>query len=327
MNQNAYIQDILNSLGLAINEKNNSEIIVDFPINFVKKNMKFKLEKDYKVKVQPLGTFLSDFLNFDFKNFNDFSSFFIKYSTTIVDYKKIDNKFKDGYCEKEEFILFAKNIYEKNKNKLIKLQEQVDMVLDYCLISPNKKALEFTPIERFYVLKEFSPGLSILEDRITSNINFTLFSSYPGETEDEIYKFLKHKNNHIEDLSLILPNSISDILYKELTSILSEKVYLKTCKNCGKYFIAKTKNSDYCSNIVEGTNKTCQDIGRNYVFKKSKESDPILSLYYKVYNRKASMKSKNPDIKKYADDFDIYKTIGKKKVEKYKIRKTFFTRL
>ena len=290
MNENAYIQDILNVLGLAINEKNNSEITVNFPINFNKKNMKFKIENDYKVSIQPLGTFLSDFLNCDFTNDTDFFTFFIKYSTAIVEYSNLKSKFTNGYCDKDEFYKFFKIIYDKNKDKFIKLQEQVDMVLDYCLISPNKRALEFTPIQRFYVLKEFSPGLSILENRITSSINFILFSSYPGDTEEDIYKFLKCKNSFIENLDLTIPNNISDIIYKSLIAILSENVYLKTCKNCGKYFIAKAKNSDYCRNIVEGTNKTCQDIGRSNVFKKSKENDPILSLYYKVYNRKASMK-------------------------------------
>lgn len=318
MDENIYIQDLLDHFGFAINEKNNSEIIVYFPIKFNKKSMKFRLKKDYKVITQPLGTFLTDFLNYDFSIYEDFYNFFIKYSSTIAKYTKIKDIFHDGYCLNEDFNIFTQNLYLKNKNKIINIQEQLDMILNYCLISPNKKAIEFTPIERFYVLKEFSPNLTILQDYKTSNINFTVFSSYPGDTEDEIYKFLKLKNSFIEDLNLIIPNNISDILYKPLVAILSEKVFLKTCKNCKKYFIAKTKNTDYCSNTINNTKKTCQDIGRLNVFKESKYKDSLLNLYYNIYNRKAVMKSRNPDIKRYIDDFNLYKTIGKIKVDKYK---------
>lgn len=37
MEENTYILDILSGLGLALNEKNNSEIIINYPIIFDKK--------------------------------------------------------------------------------------------------------------------------------------------------------------------------------------------------------------------------------------------------------------------------------------------------
>lgn len=37
MDENTYILDILSGLGLALNEKNNSEIIINYPIFFDKK--------------------------------------------------------------------------------------------------------------------------------------------------------------------------------------------------------------------------------------------------------------------------------------------------
>ena len=48
MEENAYIADILSGLGLAINEKNNSEIVINYPINFNKKTMKFVIDANYK---------------------------------------------------------------------------------------------------------------------------------------------------------------------------------------------------------------------------------------------------------------------------------------
>lgn len=49
-----------------------------------------------------------------------------------------------------------------------------------------------------------------------------------------------------------------------------------------------------------------------------KNSDPLIANYYSLYNRKSMMKSRNPDIEKYIDDFDKFKRTGKIKLDKYK---------
>ena len=67
MKENDYISDILSGLGLAINEKNNNEIIINYPIILDKKIMEFVLNSNYKLINQTLGTFLSDFLNTNFE--------------------------------------------------------------------------------------------------------------------------------------------------------------------------------------------------------------------------------------------------------------------
>lgn len=72
MEENTYILDILSGLGLAINEKNNSEIVINYPINFDKKTMKFIMDSNYKITFQKLGCFLADFLNADFNEYTDF---------------------------------------------------------------------------------------------------------------------------------------------------------------------------------------------------------------------------------------------------------------
>ena len=49
MDENAYIQDIISGLGLALNEKNNSEIIINYPIKYDKKSMQFMMDTNYKI--------------------------------------------------------------------------------------------------------------------------------------------------------------------------------------------------------------------------------------------------------------------------------------
>ena len=79
MEENSYISGILSGLGLAINEQNNNEIIINYPIILDKKTMEFVLDFKYKITTQTLGTFLSDFLNTDFEDYNEFHLFFLKY--------------------------------------------------------------------------------------------------------------------------------------------------------------------------------------------------------------------------------------------------------
>lgn len=319
MDENTYILDILSGLGLALNEKNNSEIIINYPIFFDKKSMKFAIDSNYKITFQPLGTFLADFLNTDFEKYDDFLSFFIKYSLSLLDYNKLKKIFINDYCSEDVFKDFIVKLQTKNKNMCVKLQEQTDMILDYCLLNPNKKAKEYTPIERLYVLRRISPTLTILNENKATYYSTNLFSSYPGETEKEIYEFLSYKKNKVVEYDLILPYDISSILYKSICSILKGNVYLKNCKNCNKYFLATHKTYNYCENIAPGEkNKTCRNIGRKIAFENSIENDPILDFYYKTYNRKCMMKSRNPDIEKYTLEFNKYKDIGKKKVSQYK---------
>lgn len=319
MEENTYISDILSGLGLAINEKNNSEITINYPINFDKKSMQFHISNNYKITIQSLGSFLSDFLNTDFNNYNEFYKFFNKYSLSLLNYKKLMRVFSGYYCIEEKFKLFIKDLQDKNKNDLIKLQEQTDMILDYCLLNPNSKAINFKPIERLYVLRRISPTLTLLNENKSAYYSVNLFSDFPGETEKQIYEFLSKRKNEVTELDLILPYNISAIIYKSLCSILKEAVYLKNCKNCGKYFIANNKALNYCSNIAPNeTKKTCKDIGRKNVFENNKNNDPVLALYYQIYNRKATMKSRNSDIQKYVDDFNKFSQVGKKKLNQYK---------
>ena len=201
MQENTYIQNLLNGLGLAINEEKNNEIVVNFPFIFDKKNMQYLMSNDYKIITQPLGTFLVDFINSDFNIYSDFVNFFNKYSLSLINYDKTKNIFQKNIYANEDFNSLIKNIHAKNKNKLIALQEQVDMILDYCILNPRSNAIKFTPIERMYVLRRTDASLPLLTSNKTSLYTFHAFSSYPGDFEDDIYNFLSQKKNNVKNMN------------------------------------------------------------------------------------------------------------------------------
>lgn len=320
MEENVYIQQILKGMGLAINEKNCNEIIINYPLKYDEKNKEYLIDYNYKIVLQTLGTFLVDFLNCDFFEYKDFFNFFSKYSLSLLSYQKLFKIFKNYNCSETVFQKFILKLFNKHKIYLQKLQEQLDMIIDYCLFS-DKDSI-YKPIEKLYVLRRISPDLSILLEHQSIFYSVLLFSSYPGATENEIYDFLKKKENQVVEYDLLLPTSFESILYKSICTVLKERIYLKSCKNCNKYFITKHSSTEYCSNIAPGEiKKTCKQIGRKTIFEETVENDPILLAYYKLYNRKAMMKTRNSDISYYVEDFNRYKIIGKEKLKKYKSKK------
>ena len=114
MEENSYISDILSGLGLAINEQNNNEIIINYPIILDKKTMEFVLDFKYKITTQTLGTFLSDFLNTDFEDYNEFYLFFLKYSLSLTEIDKLKKVFKNGKCSELNLKIFVTNLQNKN---------------------------------------------------------------------------------------------------------------------------------------------------------------------------------------------------------------------
>lgn len=322
MDENKYILGLLDNLGFAINEKNNSEIIVNYLIKFNKKYSNFNIIPEYKINLQILGTFMADFLNIDFNNFDDYFQFFLKYPLLLLNYKDLLKIFKDNTVSERELKCYISNLLNKNKKEYIKLQKQTDMIIDYCINNPTEKALRFNPIERLYVLRRIDPTLTLLNDNKAGYYSINLLSSDPGNSEKEIYNFLEKNNTTVIDYDLIIPYSLSSIIYKSLCAIMKEKVYLKSCKNCNRYFIDEKKLLLYCNNIAPfETKRTCRQIGRKRNFTENINNDKVLNLYYQIYSRKAMMKSRNPDIQLYVDDFNKYKNIGKKKLEKYKSKK------
>ncbi len=320
MQEFTYVQDILDGIGFAINEEKNHEIIINYPLIFNKKNRKYSLSDDYQITSQPLGTFLTAFINTDFEKYNDFFDFFSKYSLSIIKCNKIKKLFNHSLFDAEAVHSIFTVIASKNKTQLLNLQEQIDMILDYCLVHPNKLAQNFKPIERMYALRRIDASFTILTSNKATFYSFPAFSSNSCKSEEEIYNFLSQKKSKISEVNLLLPNSLPVLLYRSLIAILTEQVHLRNCKNCGKYFISSSRLADYCNNLAPNSKKTCKQIGKFSTFKDNMQNNPALALYYKIYNRKLAMKLRYPDITKYSKDFDFFKTIGKAKLEKYKKR-------
>lgn len=75
------------------------------------------------------------------------------------------------------------------------------------------------------------------------------------------------------------PNEILDYLtYYYMT----EDVTFRPCKCCGRYFAASGK-AEYCNRLMDGSRKTCREMGAMKLYESNKMKNPALRAYTKSY--------------------------------------------
>lgn len=75
------------------------------------------------------------------------------------------------------------------------------------------------------------------------------------------------------------PNEILDYLtYYYMT----EDVTFRPCKSCGRYFAASGK-AEYCNRRMDGSRKTCREMGAMKLYESNKMKNPALRAYTKSY--------------------------------------------
>ncbi len=89
-----------------------------------------------------------------------------------------------------------------------------------------------------------------------------------------------------------LITEFEDCLYLELRELILRKCKIKKCKNCGRYFVPKKSNIDYCQRIYTEDGKTCAQVGYAQTFAKSVKSDELLLAYTRAYKAHYARMSK-----------------------------------
>lgn len=316
----SYLEEIFNLIGVIINDEKNEEIMYYYPLVFDEKSLTYNFKSSYSITKQPLGTFFIDFLKTDFENLEEFNDLFINYPFVVLgyEYKKIHDI---GPFSIEDYKNLINQLYSKKKDLLIRIQEQLDEILDYCIINPRSRKNKFSALDRFLVLQYVHENLDLFRNNKMEVFTFYTLANqvFAHKSEDEIYKLLE--NNKPVKHEIHIPTSIEALIYFVLTKIIENKLQLKLCKNCNNYFISSNSKISYCDNIAPNSNKTCKEIGSSSAFHSTIDNDELLKKYYKLYSKKIMLARRNPDIQEYVKDFDNYKKYGKNKVAAYKSKK------
>jgi len=82
-------------------------------------------------------------------------------------------------------------------------------------------------------------------------------------------------------VDVVTPHDFFDIIYYFASYFLKNDVKFRKCKYCEKYFVPQTTRMDYCTRKIEGSTKTCRDLGsvKNY------QAHAFNHEAAKVYNR------------------------------------------
>ena len=79
-------------------------------------------------------------------------------------------------------------------------------------------------------------------------------------------------------------NSFKELLEFEVYSMIREKIRIRRCRNCNRYFIPDRSNQEYCNYIAPNSTKLCSDIGHSRVYTKKMLADNSPEgLYRKAY--------------------------------------------
>ena len=127
-------------------------------------------------------------------------------------------------------------------------------------------------------------------------------------------------NDAIEQAKSITPskiyeeyeiNSIYQLLYLEIVSMINSDTMIRKCKNCGKYFVITNRKIAYCDRIDE-SGSYCSAVGSKRSFQKKMEQEEELKIYNRAYKtHHARVRNKIMS----TADFDDWVLNAKKKLE------------
>lgn len=81
-------------------------------------------------------------------------------------------------------------------------------------------------------------------------------------------------------------DTIKDLLRFEFIKMIEHDIFIKKCKNCGRFFIPRRRaDAEYCERIYVGTIRKCSEIGATLRYERKVAENPILEAHKKAYRR------------------------------------------
>lgn len=83
-------------------------------------------------------------------------------------------------------------------------------------------------------------------------------------------------------------NSLYEVLFLEIYHMILDEKLVKKCRNCGKYFVVKNLNVEYCDRRINDDEesddyRTCSDVGPKLSYQKKLDEDLPLKFYSRSY--------------------------------------------
>lgn len=270
---------------------------------------------------------LLDFISYNFEVFNDYLLFFINFFDYFID-KLDDRDIKyielDTLYPVNEIIEIAKKYYEKEKGNLIYYQSLFKKCVNFVYKINNPFDMKYLTHKQIFFLYN-----QLYQD------TFSEFKQDFHSTDLLDYQYndfpIRKELIGLEDINILISTiekidptgrKLNSLQQFETTNLFTSfyitlfnvvavnKMHIKICGNCGRYFITHKETVTYCNRITKN-NLTCKDIGNKEYQKRKKENDTTYDKYRKIGSRKQLRAKRNPEITMYQKDLEQYRKTGK----------------
>ena len=226
------------------------------------------------------------------------------------------------FKSEDDFLKTYEPIFIDIKHKLKELQYLIRRCIDYMYnLNNNLEDKNYSSFEKYltYVIKN-----NLF--RYSTNIDVFYFQQFAHDTlnitvESITPKIVReHLENGIIDVNdspVFHTSYLSNILYVSLLEITSNKdIKIKTCKNCGKYFIPVKNTEKYCDITYYENETICKMIGANNSYSKKRKSVEGINFYRNNYQRRL-MQTKRSDNEQVKLAFENWKQLAKAKIKEF----------
>ena len=270
---------------------------------------------------------LLDFISYDFDVFNDYLLFFINFFDSFID-KLDDNDIKhielDTLYSVSEIVEIAKKYYDKEKGNLIYYQSLFKKCINFVYKIDNPFDMKYlTHKQIFFLYNQLYQDTfaEFKQDFHSTDLLDYQYNDFPLRKEEigleDIFTLISAiekidpTGRKLNSLQQFETTNLFTSFYITLFNVVAvNKMHIKICGNCGRYFITHKETVTYCDRIIE--NKlTCKDIGNKEYQKRKLENDTTYEKYRKIGSRKKLRATRNPKIDIYQKDLEQYRKIGK----------------
>ena len=131
---------------------------------------------------------------------------------------------------------------------------------------------------------------------------------------------INNKNQELELHNVYTSSNLTSICFMVLDQIVRhENLQIKTCLNCGRYFIPTYRQSEiYCDLANVDKSPTCKEKGAGEQYRKNLENNKVQALYRRIYQQKFMTAYRNRESKDIQKDFSQWKKEAKDKINKAK---------
>ena len=270
---------------------------------------------------------LLDFISYNFDVFNDYLLFFINFFDYFID-KLDDNDIKhielDTLYPVSEVVEIAKKYYDKEKGNLIYYQSLFKKCINFVYKIDNPFDMKYlTHKQIFFLYNQLYQDTfaEFKQDFHSTDLLDYQYNDFPLRKEEigleDIFTLISAiekidpTGRKLNSLQQFETTNLFTSFYITLFNVVAvNKMHIKICGNCGRYFITHKETVTYCDRIIE--NKlTCKDIGNKEYQKRKLENDTTYEKYRKIGSRKKLRATRNPKIDIYQKDLEQYRKIGK----------------